>query len=136
MEPSSTSTYQPPRACSALRLVVVDDDRTFRGGLAANLRDDGHVVDEYAAPEDVTDRTTLDAVGVVVTDYQMERVNGLTFADAVHGSHPAIAIVMVTAYATADLETQVAARPFLRLCRKPVDYDDLHDLIHALAPSP
>jgi len=104
-------------------------------GLAANLRDDGHVVSEYPAPSAVGDGAALDDIRVVVSDYQMAPQNGLVFADAVHAAHPAMAVVLVTAYATPELEAEVDARPFLRLCRKPIDYDHLHDFIHALARS-
>jgi DNA-binding NtrC family response regulator len=135
MEPSSTSTSRPVPPCSVLPIAVVDDDRTFRVGLAANLRDDGHVVQEYVAPLAVDDGAVLVGVRVVVSDYQMERENGLTFADAVHVVDATIAVVLVTAYTTRELEAEVDVRPFLRLCHKPIDYDRLHQLIHELARS-
>jgi DNA-binding NtrC family response regulator len=118
--------------CDAIVVLIVDDDPTFRNGVTALLRDDGHEVHEYADPRDVTpDR--LATVHFVATDYHMADVDGVTFADRVHGRMPALPIMLLTAYWTVEVEAAAAARPFLHLCRKPVDYDDLHDRIHALA---
>jgi two-component system response regulator AtoC len=118
--------------CSGIEIVVVDDDLSFRSGLAANLEDDGHAVSQYADPKDVPPLRELTA-RVVVSDYQMADVDGLTFADAVHAVQPAVQVILATAYWTVDIETAVARRGFLHLCRKPLDYDDLHALIHELA---
>jgi len=122
-----------PSRCNAIRIVVVDDDMSFRSGLAANLADDGHAVSEYGDPQDVPP-DVIRTADIVLTDFQMGAINGLTFADRVHALHPEAAIVLTTAYWTVEIETAVAARPFLQLCRKPVDYDELHALVHELAP--
>ncbi len=121
-----------PPPCNAITVVVVDDDDSFRSGVAANLEDDGHVVHQYEDPRDVP-ANDLDAAHLVVSDYQMADVDGITFADGVHARRPELKVVLATAYWTVDMEMDVAARPFLRLCRKPVDYDELHQLVHELA---
>jgi DNA-binding NtrC family response regulator len=121
----------PP--CKAITVVVVDDDESFRSGVAANLEDDGHVVHQYEDPRDVPP-ISIAAADLVVSDYQMADVDGITFADALHASRPDVNVILTTAYWTVEMEAEVAARrSFLRLCRKPVDYDDLHVLVHELA---
>jgi DNA-binding NtrC family response regulator len=122
----------PSRPCSAITVVVVDDDASFRSGVAANLEDDGHVVHQYQDPREVAP-SSLDAAQIVVSDYQMGAVDGITFADEVHARRPEVHVVLATAYWTVEMEAEVAARPFIRLCRKPVDYDDLHAVTHELA---
>jgi len=119
----------PP--CNAITVVVVDDDTSFRSGLAANLEDDGHVVGQYDDPKAVPP-DLLQRAQVVVTDYHMAETDGLTFADNVHAVWPQAAIVLATAYWTVEIEAAVAARSFVALCRKPVDYDDLHELMHRM----
>jgi DNA-binding NtrC family response regulator len=126
---ASTSTFQPP--CEGLTIVVVDDDETFRIGLAENLRQDGHTVFDRSSPAAV-ENTVLDRTHLVVTDYQMEPLDGLRFADRVRTRRPAMPVLLVTAYATSDLEAEIGRRPWMRLCRKPLDYDDLHDAVHKL----
>lgn len=121
----------PPR-CEDIPVVVVDDDASFRIGLAANLEDDGHPVARHADPSEVA-ASDLTTARVVVTDYQMADIDGLTFADGVHAVHPETRIVLATAYWTVEVETEVAARDFVELCRKPLDYEELHALVHRLA---
>lgn len=112
---------------------MVDDDTSFRSGVAANLEDDGHLVHQYEHPRDVPS-SALDAAHLVVSDYQMADIDGITFADAVHARQPDIQMVLATAYWTVEIEAEIAARgSFLRLCRKPLDYDELHLVVHALA---
>jgi two-component system response regulator AtoC len=121
------------RPCSGITVVVVDDDASFRSGVAANLDDDGHVVHEYEDPREVP-ADSLETADVVVSDYQMAEVDGITFADDVHARRPDLSVVLATAYWTVEIEAEVAARRgFVRLCRKPVDYDELHLLVHELA---
>ncbi len=121
------------RPCSAIAVVVVDDDASFRSGVTANLEDDGHRVLAYADPRDVPP-SSVAAADVVVSDYQMGEVDGVTFADGVHRERAEINVVLATAYWTVEMEAEVAARrAYVRLIRKPVDYDELHALVHQLA---
>jgi DNA-binding NtrC family response regulator len=120
------------RPCNTITVVVVDDDDSFRSGVAANLEDDGHRVHQYEDPRDVP-ASALDEANVVISDYEMAEVDGVSFADRVRAQRADVNVVLATAYWTAEMEAEVAARPFLRLCRKPVDYDELHALAHELA---
>ena len=114
-------------------VVLVDDDNSFRSALAENLRDDGHEVVEYSAPSEVPLLKRLGEVrGVLITDYEMPGANGLVFADTFHTTHPSIPVVMITASPTPNLVAQAAARTFVRLLRKPLDYNDLRTVLSEL----
>jgi DNA-binding NtrC family response regulator len=89
-------------------------------------------VSQYADPQEVP-ADVLREAHVVLTDYQMAASDGLTFADSVHAICPGAAIVLTTAYWTVEIEAAVAVRGFVQLCRKPVDYEELHALVHPLA---
>ena len=111
-------------------IVLLDDDESFRNALAENLRDDGYDVVEYATAREVPPLNALGEVGVVVTDYDMPGTNGLTFADSFHAVYPNVPIIMVTGVCTKNLETQAAARGFVCLLRKPIQYDQLQGLLY------
>jgi DNA-binding NtrC family response regulator len=127
------STHLPMR-CDEMHIIVLDDDEPFRNGLAENLREDGHRVEEYCGPTEVPPLGTLSSVHVVITDHQMSPhgPDGLTFADTFHRVHPTVPIVLVTACGSQLLDAQVALRDFVHLCRKPIGYGDLHSLVHEL----
>jgi DNA-binding NtrC family response regulator len=118
--------------CERIVVLLVDDDESFRTGVAANLIDDGHVVHQCAQPADVT-REQLASADVVVTDFHMGGTNGLTFADDVHRVRSGLTILVVTAYWSVEVEAAAARRMHVDLRRKPMDYDTLHARIHELA---
>ena len=114
-----------------LCVLLVDDDEVFRRGLADNLREDGHAVFEYAAPDEVP-QSAFDAVSVVVTDFELPGHDGLGFAEHVHAVQPRLPVVLVTARPDALASMDARARSSVSLVQKPVDYQRLHRLLHTL----
>jgi DNA-binding NtrC family response regulator len=137
MELSSTSLFpsrNPP--CSAIGVLLVDADQCFRSGLAENLRDDGHEVRDYAGPEEVPSLAALANIAVAILDYFPPCPNRLALADALHLAMPETAVIMVTAYYSDPNEVEVAARPFVHVQSRPLEYEVLHGLIHRLCIQP
>jgi CheY-like chemotaxis protein len=65
---------------------------------------------------------------VVVTDYDMPDMDGLTFADLFHARYPAVPILLVTAlYRT--LAARTARSGFVRVLNKPLNYGELRALL-------
>jgi DNA-binding NtrC family response regulator len=114
-------------------VLLLDDDESFRNALAENLRDDGYSVAEYTTAHEVPPLTALAEVRAVVTDYDMPGPNGLIFADMFHAAYPNVPIIMVTSACTKALEAQTAARDFVSLLPKPIEYGQLYHLLHDLA---
>ena len=109
-------------------LLLIDDDESFRSGLADNLREDGYDLAEYESGLAVPLDRVRD-VDAVLTDYLMDREDGLAFAKRFHDAFPMVPIIIITAYATAHLEKEVAAQAYLTLLQKPVDYARLLELL-------
>jgi DNA-binding NtrC family response regulator len=130
MGPYSTSNSPVADRLNKQTIVLLDDDESFRNALAENLRDDGYEVMEYATAREVPPLTALGEVGLVVTDYDMPGTNGLAFADTFHAAYPNVPIIMVTGVCTKSLETQAAARGFVCVLRKPIQYDQLQHLLY------
>ena len=130
MEPSTPNFPATDPRCEVQPILLVDDDPTFRSALAAILAGDGHAVHDYGAPSEVPTLATLGHIAAVITDYEMPGENGLAFADRFHAAHPRVPVVLVTGHRMRQLEDQAATREFLYLLRKPIDYDELHALLH------
>lgn len=128
------SSFHSPASCSAIRIVLVEDEPAFRESLAEMLRDDGHAVLAYAEPASIPPIDSLGRVDLLLTDYEMPGKNGLALADEFHARRPAVPVLLATAY-RADVHA-AAQRPFLRLAQKPIAYDALHRLIHECAARP
>ena len=109
-------------------VLLLDDDEDFRLALAANLSDDGHRVQHFASPAGI-EMPFDERVSILIVDYEMGGENGLSFADRFHAAHPDVPVIMVTAHSSEFLDHEIAARQFITLRRKPVDYDDLAQLM-------
>lgn len=139
MELSFTSTYPGKIPENYMDILLIDDDRDFRGALAENLRDDGHQVWEYENPGELPPIIELGNIGAVLSDYQMDAVDGLTLADRFHAAHPGVPVVLMTAYWSRALDAEVAQREYLYLRRKPLDYEDVQAVLQSAsnaAPRP
>lgn len=135
MEPSSPSTCRSSHPPGSDKIILlIDEDREFRAGLAAQLREDGHEVREYAEPQDVLCLPTNEDVGAVIRDYQIPTDrDSLGFAEFFHRRHPGVPIVLISAYWPDYLARRAAKRRYLHLCYKPIEYEDLHGLLHELS---
>lgn len=122
--------------CGDIRILFLEDEESFRVALAETLRDDGHTVEAYPRPSEVTP-AAIRAADIVITDYRMGfcELDGLAFADAVHAGRGNLPVILLTAFDSAMLERRVTARDgFVVLRQKPIDYEVLHALVHRLVP--
>jgi FixJ family two-component response regulator len=111
-------------------ILLLDEDETFRTGLAECLIDDGHAVCAYSSPRALPDLGVLGNLRAAVVDYQLEGENGLSFADRLNRARPHIPIVLATAVPQLHLESAAKKRRFLSLLRKPFQYETLVELLH------
>jgi two-component system response regulator PilR (NtrC family) len=131
MEPSSTSTC-PRHRCEQVPVLLIDDDRSFRYALAANLRDDGHRVEDCGGPEETPPLPALAGIRIVITDDRRRSGDGVDFAERFHRVYPRVPVLVVTAFPSDRLEGEVADRPYMQLMSKPIDYEKLHQVLHQL----
>jgi len=117
----------------AWRVLLVHDNDLFRTALAESLREDGHVVLEYAAPLRLPPLPSLPQVQVVITDCEPLDPVGTAFLRAFHATHPATPIVLVTSWPPHDLLIPGVAPSCLRLLVKPVRYEDVCAMLRSLA---
>lgn len=112
-------------------VLLLDDDDAFRTGLGELLEQDGHPVRAFRSLADLPPLTELAPVAAVITDYQLsDQENGLSFATRFHAAQPTVPVIILTAFGSDYLTRSVAAAAYLSLLRKPVHYDDVHQLLH------
>lgn len=110
---------------SAAHLLVVDDERPLREGLARYLRARGFVVNEAADGTQALAALERERYAVVICDILMPGVSGLDVAKQAAASDADLAIVMLTAVndaASAKAALQLGALEYLL---KPMELDDL-----------
>ena len=94
------------------RILVVDDEPSVRRFASRVLVEAGYLVEEamdgVVALERVTDGERLDAV---VSDIVMPRLNGVELVKALAVTHPALPIILMSGYASGQLEGMGIAAP-------------------------
>jgi signal transduction histidine kinase/CheY-like chemotaxis protein len=131
-------------ALEGLRVLCVDDHATNRMLLRAHLRAWKVQMDEAMAGDVALDllraaATTDRPFGLVIADYCMPRMDGITLATTIRND-PALAklpVVMLTSYADRTRNAQARAAGIRRVTTKPVRRAQLLDaMLAALAPEP
>jgi DNA-binding NtrC family response regulator len=85
------------------RILVVDDETSMRRVLALLLREGGHAVAEAAGVKEALSAVESGTLDLVITDQRMPDGSGLDVLAACAEADPALAVVLLTAYATVEL---------------------------------
>ncbi len=121
---------------SAVKVLVVDDEETYRRRLRMFLRQRGATV-----------RTAVDAhraltlvkqfqPDVLIVDWMlMNSVDGLELSDTLRALNPGLQTIVITGYLSAELETRVRQVPNTCCLSKPFQTTELVELVHRLGPS-
>ena len=103
------------------RLLVVDDDRTFRLSTAALLRADGHDVHMVGDGQEAVAAIRASSFDLMILDLRMPGIDGLALLEALRVWGNDIPILMISGYGTVDSAVsalQLGADDFLL---KPVE---------------
>jgi len=88
------------------RILIVDDESNMRKVLAANLALDRHTVTEAAGVAQATAYLAANRYDAVITDQKMQDGEGLDLLARAREIDPALAVVMLTAFATVELAVE------------------------------
>ncbi len=108
---------------------IVDDDRSIRWVFEKALEREGIAYSLFASAQDALDALRAGAPQVLVSDIRMPGPSGLELLHTVKQKHPAVPVIVMTAYS--DLDSAVAAFQggAYEYLPKPFDVDQAVDLI-------
>ena len=111
------------------RILVVDDDPTFRTVLQMLLEDYGHIGEAAANAQEALTRLAQTDYDAVLLDYMMPEANGLTVLQHIQERHPSTPVVMITGHATSELAAQVLAAGARACLFKPFDCREFEQIL-------
>jgi len=116
------------------RILVADDHRLFRQGLAALLRSQSgwEVVAEASDGDEAVRLAQQLHPDIVVLDVEMPRVGGFEAAQAIRALSPAIGIVAVSMYSDVHYQVRMRQAGAAAYVLKNEAIDDLVAAIHAV----
>jgi two-component system, NtrC family, nitrogen regulation response regulator GlnG len=108
---------------------IVDDDRSIRWVIEKALSREGIAFDSFSSAQDALVALSSGAPEVLVSDIRMPGLSGLELLNAVKTRHPAVPVIVMTAYS--DLDSAVAAFQggAYEYLPKPFDIDQAVELI-------
>jgi two-component system nitrogen regulation response regulator GlnG len=108
---------------------IVDDDRSIRWVIEKALSREGIAFNSFSSAQDALEALSDGAPEVLVSDIRMPGLSGLELLNAVKQRHPAVPVIVMTAYS--DLDSAVAAFQggAYEYLPKPFDIDQAVELI-------
>ena len=108
---------------------IVDDDRSIRWVIEKALSREGIAYNSFASAQEALDALGASTPEVLVSDIRMPGRSGLELLQAVKQRHPAVPVIVMTAYS--DLDSAVAAFQggAYEYLPKPFDVDQAVELI-------
>ena len=108
---------------------IVDDDRSIRWVIEKALSREGIAFNSFSSAQEAMDALSGGPPEVLVSDIRMPGLSGLELLNAVKNRHPAVPVIVMTAYS--DLDSAVAAFQggAYEYLPKPFDVDQAVELI-------
>ncbi len=112
-------------------IVLVEDEPDILIILHRLMRDltGGYDIVTVSGGSDALAQIALRPVPLVITDYNMPGMNGLQLAAAIKETSPETRVVMITAYATAELEKRAREQRVDYYMPKPFPLDRLEQIV-------
>ena len=107
------------------RLLVVDDDRTFRLSTAELLRQEGHEVESAANVADAVEKLAAASYDLMLLDVRMPGMDGLTAVEVLRKRGLELPILMISGFGTIDTAVEALHLGADHFLSKPIDPDIL-----------
>lgn len=111
--------------CSRKRILVIDDENLIRWSLCATLEGENYEVHIADSAETATELTRDMDFDLIITDYRLEKENGLEFSRKIKSRSPNTIVFMLTAYGTEELRSRAVGIGVEAFFDKPFDMSSL-----------
>ena len=106
------------------RILIVDDEQLIRWSLAERLRAEHYEIVEASTAEQALQRFT-DDIDIVLLDYKLPDMDGLTVLRRMKEREPDILVIMLTALANVEMAVEAMKLGAYHFANKPFDLDDV-----------
>jgi nitrogen regulation protein NR(I) len=111
-------------------LLVVDDEPNVRYSLREGLQTTDLRVDAIGSGEEAIDRVRHARPDAVVLDVRLPDVSGLEVFDRIRELEPRLPVIIITAFDATDTAIRAMKRGAFEVLIKPVDLDQLQDVVN------
>ncbi|MDR2029566.1 MAG: sigma-54 dependent transcriptional regulator, partial [Treponema sp.] len=111
------------------KLLVVDDEKNIREGLAASLEMDGHKVETAADGDEGLRCFQRGDIDLVITDLKMPGLSGEELLKRIGAEMPGIPVIVLTGHGTVENAVEAMRNGAYDFLTKPVNLDHLSLLV-------
>jgi DNA-binding NtrC family response regulator len=111
------------------KLLVADDEKNIRQGLAAALEMDGYQVETAADGDEGWKRFQKGDIDLVITDLRMPGLSGEEFLRRISAETPGIPVIILTGHGTVENAVEAMRNGAYDFLTKPVNLDRLSLLV-------
>jgi DNA-binding NtrC family response regulator len=111
------------------KLLIVDDEKNIREGLAAALQMDGYDVETAPAGDDAWRRFQRGDIDLVITDLRMPGLNGEELLKRVIAETPGVPVIILTGHGTVENAVAAMRNGAYDFLTKPVNLERLSLLV-------
>ncbi|MDR1374752.1 MAG: sigma-54 dependent transcriptional regulator, partial [Treponema sp.] len=113
----------------SFKLLIADDEKNIRQGLAAALEMDGYQVETAAAGDEGWKRFQKGDIDLVITDLRMPGLSGEEFLRRISAETPGIPVIILTGHGTVENAVEAMRNGAYDFLTKPVNLDRLSLLV-------
>jgi DNA-binding NtrC family response regulator len=113
------------------RVLVVDDEKNQREIYRLILEDDGYVVTSAQSAEQALRLARENHFDLVLTDYKMTGMDGLTLLGELLRTDPSLIVIMMTAHGSVESVKEALRGGAFDYLAKPVDRDELLKVVQS-----
>jgi len=118
------------------KVLVAEDNRLMRWSLETSLGRDGHAVHSVESGEAAIEALREGDYQVVLTDYQLPKLDGLRVLWHVKTSSPQTHVIVITGQATPKLERLARDMGAFEFFEKPIQFTALKDALDFALATP
>lgn len=109
------------------KILVIDDSQMMRRIMRSYLEAEGFEVEDWLplSPMEIPDRLRESKPDLVLSDFQMPGLNGLSVAQMVQRTQADLPVMVLTALRDPDTEAKLAKFGVKRVLHKPIDQETL-----------
>ncbi len=111
------------------RILVIDDDEAHREGMALLLEDEDYLVDQAEGAETAMELIRQYQYDLVITDYKMQKIDGMELLKIINDYDPLLKVIMVTGYGSIEHAVQALHLGAFDYMPKPIDPVKLKEVV-------
>lgn len=136
-ERSQASTLSSPSDVSGRKVLLVDDEPSYRDSLGHILLHESYDVRTASSGKAAIDASDEFLPDILIVDWMLrDEMDGVEVAQTMRSLNPGLKTIFITGYRTSRLENQMREVPFAQFLSKPFSLDDFLEAVRLAASSP